>query len=225
MEYIEGVVYINLKHRSDRNNSILDNLRKYDFDMNNVHRVEGILHELCGHIGCGKSHIEAIKLAIKNDWRYVMILEDDFSFGCEKSDLINKLKQIKSINWDVIMLTGANKITVKSKYNFLEKVKRCTVAAGYIIRKHYYQTLLDNFEESVNLMEKELLMHINKCNNNNISVTKLHYCSAIDQNWIKLQEKDIFYLLNPFLGNQNYDNSYSDNNCSIEYQRTIINNV
>lgn len=28
MEYIEGVVYINLKHRSDRNNSILDNLRK-----------------------------------------------------------------------------------------------------------------------------------------------------------------------------------------------------
>lgn len=221
MSFVNKILYINLKHREDRNKSILTNLKEYNFNMKKVHRINGVLHKLCGHIGCGKSHIKAIKLAIKNDWSNVMILEDDFVFDCDKHELFEKLNKVKSIEWDLLMLTGAHKIVDKSEYDFLERVKRCTVTAGYIVRKHYYQTLLSNFEESVTLMEQELENHINKCNKDNIPVTKLHYCSAIDQNWRTLQERDIFYLCKPYLGNQN--DSYSDNNCSVEYQDTIIN--
>lgn len=220
MEYIDGICYINLKHRMDRNISIQTNLKAHGFDMNKVHRIDGILCEGCGHLGCAQSHVKAIKTAIENDWDYVMILEDDFTFRINKEELIEKLNRIKSIEWDVLMLVALRKNIEKSDHGFLVKVVGCTGAAAYIVRKHYYQTLLQNFEESVELVKKELEVHINKCKENNSLIVKLNDCSTVDQNWSKLQCRDTFYLCDPPLGNQDF--GYSDNNCSIEHQRYIL---
>ena len=67
-------------------------------------------------------------------------------------------------------------------------------------------------------MENELNNHIN-----NNGINKLNYCTAIDQHWNILQGKDNFYVANPVLGTQR--NSWSDNNCSIEFQTSKINEI
>ena len=214
---IQGIAYINLKHRIDRRDSILSNIKKRGFDMNMVHRIEASLNELCGHIGCGQSHVLALELAIKNDWDSVLILEDDFVF-CQTTEYINDiLKKLEDIEWDVVLLADGHKNIVDSDHIFLKKIISCTTTSGYIIRKHYYATLLENFKKSVETMEIELTNHIKNCNDAGKPVSKLHYCSAIDKYWFSLQDKDTFYLCNPVLGNQN-SRLYSDNSCSIERQ-------
>jgi glycosyl transferase family 25 len=215
---MEGVIYINLAHRPDRKASILKNLSDYGFDMSKVHRVDAVLNAMCGHIGCGESHVKAIEMAIQNNWKETLVLEDDFIFTQPVNVVKKMLNNLRSVKYDVVLLAEGYKNLEKSDYPFLKKVITCTTTSGYMVRRHYYETLLNNFKESVEVMKNELKQHINK---HGQQKTKLNYCSAIDQYWFSLQQKDTFYITNPVLGNQN--SSYSDNNCSQEHQKTIIN--
>lgn len=215
---IEGIIYINLLHRSDRKTSILKNLSDYDFDMSKVHRLDAVLHTICGHIGCGKSHIKALKMAIKNNWEETLIVEDDFVFSQPVDVVKNMLNNIQSIQYDVVLLAEGYSVLRPSNYSFLNTVIKCTTTSGYIIKRHYYETLLNNFKSAVKVMKLKLQKHTIKCEQGQVPVSKLVHCfAAIDQYWHRLQRKDTFYITKPLLGTQLA--SYSDNNCSLEYQQ------
>ncbi len=217
MDWIDAILYINLDYRTDRNEKIHNELKKMNVDFNKVKRVDAVLEKQCGHLGCGKSHIKCLEMAIVNNWDNVLILEDDFMFTESLANVNKGFTQIKKLEWDVILLAiGHNKI-VDSSYPFLSKIISATTTSGYIVRKHYYATLLANFKEAVSIMEGEVEKHIAKCIKEDKPVTKLNYCRAIDQHWHSLQKKNIFYSFKPVLGNQG-NNIYSDNNCSAEHQ-------
>jgi GR25 family glycosyltransferase involved in LPS biosynthesis len=214
------ILYINLAYRTDRNKSIKQNLEKYGFDMKKVHRVDAVLNQQCGHIGCGESHVKALKLAIENKWDKVLILEDDFVFDRPLEKVWETFEKLDNIKWDVVLLADGHKVVEQCEHPFLKRIKSCTTASGYIIKKHYYETLLKNFEDAVKIMNSELVNHILLLKKHNTAFTKLNYCTAIDQHWFSLQKKDIFYLCDPTLGSQNC--GYSDNNCSVEHQQNMI---
>lgn len=151
----------------------------------------------------------------------MLILEDDFVFTVKKHQVVDLLKKIAPVSWDVVMFASVHKKLTDTSYPFLKRVIKGTTASGYIVRKHYYKTLLNNFRQAIVEMKNELLVHIDNCCKNNVPVTKLHVCSAIDQYWFSLQAKDIFYLIEPSIGEQDYE-LYSDNNCSPEYQKEQI---
>jgi GR25 family glycosyltransferase involved in LPS biosynthesis len=200
-----NIIYINLNHRKDRLKSILNEINKLKCDT--INRIEAVLEPLCGHIGCGKSHILALELAIKNDFEYVLIMEDDFVF----TESLN-IEKLLTIEFDVILLSKGHHHCKPSNYDFLERAYRATTTSAYIVKRHYYSTLLNNFKESIQKMENELkLMPENN---------KLNYCSAIDLYWFILQEKDIFYM--HCIGKQ--EHFWSDNNCTIEFQKNKIEN-
>jgi hypothetical protein len=46
---------------------------------------------------------------------------------------------------------------------FLNIARRATTASGYIVERHYYPFLLDNFKNSVMIMEQELQQHTENC--------------------------------------------------------------
>ena len=124
-----------------------------------------------------------------------MIFEDDFMFvdtykNIQKK-IVNALKELNG-KWDVIMLSGNINKDEPHVVKNLNKVKNIQTASGYIVNKHYYNTLLDNFKES----EK------------NLADGKSYKIWALDQNWKKLQTKSNWYVFNPTLGKQ-YE-SYSD---------------
>jgi GR25 family glycosyltransferase involved in LPS biosynthesis len=213
----DAIIYINLKHRTDRNRDILEQIKKINMTVP-IHRINAVLEPMCGHIGCGKSHILALELAIKNNYSSVLILEDDFIFTEDYDE--NSFSKIKNIEWDVILLAKGFCNIVETEYPFLKRIVRATTTSGYIVKQHYYNILLENFTQSVIKMEQEFKKHSEKCISNNLPVTKLHICSAIDQYWQSLQRKDIFYIYEPPIGKQS--NSWSDNNYPIEYQKKYL---
>jgi GR25 family glycosyltransferase involved in LPS biosynthesis len=184
-------------------------LKKLDWITTNIHRIDAVLEKWCGHLGCGKSHIKAIEFAIEKNWDSVLIVEDDVAFV----DVTN-LNNIKNIKWGVMMLGYGHHHLQDCEYSFLKKVKSATCAHAYIVKKDYYQTILDNFKEAVKNMTRELEAHLET------NTTKLHYCSAIDQYWSSLQEKDMFYTFDPVIAIQS--ELGSDNNCEEDYQSNRI---
>jgi hypothetical protein len=215
---IDAILYINLTYREDRKRSICNELTKLAAVCSNVHRIDAVLEPMCGHLGCGKSHVKAIELAIANNWDSVLIVEDDLELTQPPDVLCKMITDAHAVAWDVILLGLGYHTILPSEYSFLNKVKASSCTHGYIVRKEYYSTLLENFRGAVVKMTKEIEEHQRKCIEQGGPITKLNECSAIDQEWVRLQSKDIFYVFNPQIGQQS-GTLYSDNNCSFEHQR------
>jgi len=159
MESIDAILYINLDHREDRKNGILRQIQRLGFNPDKVIRIPAVYDKMCGHIGCGKSHIKALEYAIQNDFKRIMILEDDFNFDITRERFDDYLTQAENMQWDVLLLAlGHN--SLQEKEGNLRKVNSCTTTSGYIVQQHYYETLLSNFAESVEIMLKQLDSHI-----------------------------------------------------------------
>lgn len=183
MEDIEKVVYINLDHRTDRNESVVNELRKV-FPKSKIIRFSAIKDETHGGIGCTKSHIAVLKMAIENNWKNVLIVEDDMVWK-DKSGFA-KVENYMKEPYDVILLGGTDMV-----FDGNRLIEALTTTA-YLVSNHYYETLLSNFEEG---LDKFLETRIyNKC--------------AIDQYWIRLQRTDNWRGIMPCLCIQTP--SYSD---------------
>jgi len=186
-EFIDKVVYINLDKRSDRR----EHMEKMTSCFGNkVHRFSAFEYSP-GYMGATKSHIGCLKLAIENNWKNVLILEDDaewnnFDKGYEK------LHNLASNPYDVIML-GATSLEYDENYRMTNGVS----GVGYLVNNHYFQILLNNLEECLSLST-----HDNPC--------------FLDRWWNQLQKKDNWYIVSPCLVYQ--IPSYSDiQNVFIDY--------
>ena len=152
---IDAIVYINLDNRTDRKNSVQAEIASMGFDSQIVHRISAVPNKECGHLGCGQSHVLALELALKNNWTHVMILEDDFHFDVSAEELQSILNEAQSIPWDVFLLAKGH-IAVNEPEGKFQKVKYCTTASGYIVKRQYLDTLHANFVESVTSMKLQL---------------------------------------------------------------------
>ena len=161
------ILYINLKHREDRNIELIDELKKYNLHTN-IERVEAIKHPN-GYIGCVLSHIICLDIAISKDYEQVIILEDDFIF-LKNPDMLDL-----NLDYDIFLLGGT---IYKTEYK--ENYYRVTDASrteGYIIKKHYYLILRNHWIESVSKLLSEQ--------------NKIYF---LDIYWKILQKKDKFYM-------------------------------
>ena len=106
---IDKILFINLKHRKDRNKQIKKRIFKMNFPYEKIERIDAVLEKYNGHIGCCKSHIKAMKIIIKNNYKYTLVFEDDFVFSIFQTELDKKMshffKEYKD-DWDVIQLAS-----------------------------------------------------------------------------------------------------------------------
>jgi len=199
---LPDLYYINLKHRTDRNKHILEQLDKINYPKSMIHRINATKHS-DGATGCGLSHIKALTLAknTKHQEDYIIIMEDDYKWIYDKDktlDILNNALDQK-VDWNV-MLLSCNGHT--DKYNdYLDKVTSCQTTSGYIIKIKYIDTLIKLWDTDM----KFRLQH-------NISNKSKEYTpTCIDQSWKKLQN-DKWFITNPKLGLQ--IDSYSDIECA-----------
>jgi glycosyl transferase family 25 len=185
---IDKIIFINLKHRTDRKKEITLELDRFNLK---YELFEAIIHNN-GAIGCSKSHLQVIKIAKQKGYKNILVLEDDFKFIVDKKVFYNEIKKLKNVKFDVCLLAYNTPNLYESEYPFLYKIKDAQTTAGYIVQSHYYDTLINHWEKSVKLFEET---------NDDTKYT-------CDQSWKELQNKDNWYCFKNRIGKQR--ESYSD---------------
>jgi GR25 family glycosyltransferase involved in LPS biosynthesis len=197
MSNIDAILYINLEHRVDRKEHILNEINKLGKDASCVHRIDAVKHTN-GALGCSLSHIKALQYALDHpEWRTVLILEDDFTFYLNHTDEIVKAvdELCNHSVFDVCQLSYnpiGKFVDTTPPHMHIKKIMQAQTSSGYIITKTYIPTLLQNLIESSNDMQKIGRRHSN----------------CLDIYWFSLQSRDNWFCIFPAIGYQY--NNYSD---------------
>lgn len=187
---IKHAFYINLESRRDRKIHVEEQLAKVGLPVNRFNAIR--LSN--GAIGCSMSHLKCIQTAKANDWDHVLICEDDIKFldpEVFKTHINGFLEN--NNKWDVILLAGNNLPPYIKNDFYSVQVRQCQTTTGYLVKSHYYDTLIQNIKEGIQNLMKE---------------PHRHAFFAIDKYWFRLQERDKWFLIVPLTVVQRAD--YSD---------------
>jgi glycosyl transferase family 25 len=204
MELLKHTLFINLEHRKDRLEHVQSEFKKMGIDAERINAVK--MNN--GAVGCTMSHIKCLELAKQRDYEYVFICEDDITFRNPElfKRNLQKFYENDDINWDLLIIGGNNVPPFQQVTEYCARVFYCQTTTGYVVKKHYYDTLLKNFRESANGLMREP---------NNPSTY------ALDMYWKRLQLQDFWYMITPPTVTQ-YE-SYSDiENRNVNYENMML---
>tara|TARA_B110001450_G_scaffold248438_1_gene264642 strand:+ start:624 stop:2366 length:1743 start_codon:yes stop_codon:yes gene_type:complete len=176
---LKNVYYINLENRIDRKTLLENELNDLGWEYQRFNAIK----TKDGRLGCSMSHLKLLKIAKEKNLDYIIVVEDDIQF-MRKSWYKERIKNIMDTDFDVFLLAG-NLIQpiYKTNYDNIVKVSKCFTTTGYIVKKHYYDKLIDNIDEGIRLLLKNPGGEFND--------------NAIDCYWMKLQERDKWYIIMP----------------------------
>lgn len=183
--------FINLDHRTDRKQHVEKQLRSVG--ISSPVRFSAIRLPN-GAIGCGMSHLRCLEHARNNAWDHVLIVEDDIQF-LDPSLFVNQINALlhNQKEWDVLLLGGNNVPPYREVDTTCVQVSFCQTTTGYLVKNHYFETLINNIRLGIS--------HLIREPNNRIMY-------AIDKFWILLQRQDKWFLIIPLTVTQRED--YSD---------------
>ena len=184
--------YINLDNRTDRKEQVEHELKQ--IGLSNVVKRFNAIRAKDGRVGCTISHLKCLEIAKEMDLPHILIIEDDIQFlepSVFKKQLNIFLKS--GTKWDVILLAGNNVPPYIRVHDCAIKVGHCQTTTGYIVNRHYYDTLMTNIRDGLG----RLLQH-----------PQNHNAFAIDKFWIQLQKRDKWFLITPLTVTQR--EGYSD---------------
>ena len=187
---IKHAFYINLLSRPDRKQHVESQLNSIGIQAERFNAIK--LPN--GAVGCSMSHLKIIETAKENDWEHVLIVEDDILFT-DPNLFVTQFNKFLSKNktFDVVLIAGNNLPPYIKMDDSCVKVTHCQTTTGYLVQKHYYDTLITNYKEGILRLMKE---------------PENHRLYAIDKYWFNLQEIHNWFLITPLTVTQRED--YSD---------------
>lgn len=196
---IRHALYINLDSRTDRRAHVeaqLASIKTADNGLSNLaaERFNAIRHAEHGAIGCSLSHMRCIQIAKQRGWDHVLVCEDDVLFTNVPLFLTQLATFITTVpQWDVVLLAGNNIPPYRVVNDACIQVGSCQTTTAYIVRAHYYDTLIANYRAGISKLMRN-------------PAQKIDY--AIDRYWFELQCQDRWFLITPLSVVQRED--YSD---------------
>lgn len=159
MDLLKYTFFINLKERTDRLKHVESELEKLNIkgERVNAKKLEN------GAVGCTLSHISCLELAKKRGYPHVFICEDDIQF-LDPNIFLDSLKKFErskhAKKFDVLIIGGNNCPPYEKIEDYCIRISNCQTTTGYIVREHYYDTLITNFKDSAyNLMKNPEKIH------------------------------------------------------------------
>lgn len=202
-DFIDKALYINLEHRGDRRTNMEKFFKDGGIPDEKIQRINAFYTPENGLVGCAQSHISALEQAKANNWKAVLITEDDLEWVDFERLYPNLEELVNSMEWDVCMLTG-----IYSIYN--EPIIRLACYTNaYIVKSHYYDTLLENFKEGLKLKKDALMKEKFAWTRISLPPSYKHIYN-VDIYWNSLQVKDTWIGLPSHICKQIM--SYSDIN-------------
>ena len=187
---IKHAFFINLDSRPDRQQHVEGQMSMLGIP---AERFKAIKLKN-GAIGCSMSHIKLLETAKANNWPHILIVEDDILFT-KPALFIEQLNTFLAMHkdFDVALLAGNNMPPYTVVDDSCVRVSKCQTTTGYLVQRHYYDTLIANYKVGVGLL-------MNEPHN--------HRMYAIDKYWFHLQAVHKWYLITPLTVVQRED--YSD---------------
>jgi GR25 family glycosyltransferase involved in LPS biosynthesis len=187
---IKHAFYINLASRPDRKQHVEEQMKTLGINATRFNAIK--LPN--GALGCSMSHLKCLETAKENSWPHLLIVEDDIKFLNPR--LFKKqlsLFLLNHSNWDVVIVGGNNVPPYQKIDDTCVKVNSCQTTTGYLVKAHYYDTLIDNYRTGIRKLLENPTQHV---------------LYAIDKYWFNLQRRDKWYLIIPLTVVQRED--YSD---------------
>lgn len=172
VDYVDAVIYINISKRTDRNEKMQEIVKVFG---SKVQRFEAIEHKN-GALGCTKSHIGVIELALSSKWNNILVLEDDVEWN-DTEEGYSILNTIMFSPFDVIMLGGSYSVVDIDTF----RLHRSWGGHAYLVKRHYFFTLYSNLKEGCSLLE--------------VSSNRSEH--SLDNYWERLMKRDNWYCIIP----------------------------
>ena len=185
---INHALYINLESRPDRKQHVIQELSKIGINADRFNAIK--LPN--GALGCSMSHLKCLEIAKQNNWEHVLIVEDDIQF-LNPAVFVEQFNKVLHKPFDVVILAGNNVPPYTRIDDCCVQVTRCQTTTGYLVKNHYFDTLINNIKEGINKLMREPDKHV---------------LYAIDKYWFQLQGRDTWLLVTPLTVVQRED--YSD---------------
>jgi glycosyl transferase family 25 len=131
--YFDKIYCINLDRREDRWSETMDELTNRGLEkiverysavdgkdlLNNTNKINN------GELGLVETHIQIIKEAKNNNYKNILILEDDIIFTDEIKNIDSYFESLPK-NWDILWFGGNHNIHMGQKLNKInEKIIKC----------------------------------------------------------------------------------------------------
>ena len=186
----DRIFIINLPYRTDRKEHMINEMKKQnisnyeffsaikptlnevnDWNSNYCKHVKKDVHPLkfdnyrIGCLGCLKSHVEVIKLALTRNYQNILILEDDTEFINDFSKLYDYSQQIDN-NYDMLYLCGSH---LGKKTNIspnIQKVIGTYTTGSYCISEKVMKYLIDNingYDKEIDGFYAKEIQHLFNC--------------------------------------------------------------
>lgn len=158
--FVDQIYYINLEKRIDRRENIENQIKTFfDATLENTTRIPGVVansnSKIDGAMGCTMAHLNVITDAIKNNYKRIMVLEDDFEFICNETKFYKDIHQFLETydNFDIFLLAFGDHKSQKIT-DLLEIVHKSLSTSGYIISNKAFQSLQNVCNDSIRILKE-----------------------------------------------------------------------
>ena len=172
-EPIGSIYILNLEERVDRYYETLLTLVSMHAPLHRIHRYIAKKDGLPPYVGATKNHVDVLTEFCENGNGHCLVLEDDFLFIGDQSNVWSSLDQLwkSSVDYSICFLSLSRLGPRHPIDGLLSQTKQdCTTSAGYIVKKESAQAVCDTAAEGLRLMQE----------------TGNHHIYCIDRYWTKL---------------------------------------
>jgi len=160
--------YINLEHRKDKNDGLIENLTGNGFSVDKFTRFNAVFDQEFPQLGCALSHFVCLKGLTLSGTKadFYVILEDDFRFSINEALFSRLLDSVNSAKtpWAIWQLFVHKEVVARTEALsspftelHLHRVLRGCGTVGYVFKREFIDLILSNFLESVSRLSKNRL--------------------------------------------------------------------
>lgn len=156
-DFFSQIYLINLKRRADRLENWFNKNDKHftNKNINVFHAIEPREEEIGnwlfspGALGCLESHLTIIKEAKKNNYKNILIFEDDCILNSNFNEHLSNVITCLPANWDMLYLC-AQHFSPPSEFNeYLVKCNSTLLTVAYAINNRMYNTYIELLEKRI----------------------------------------------------------------------------
>jgi len=149
---IKHAFFINLDSRPDRKQDVEGQMSTLGIQ---AERFKAIKLKN-GAIGCSMSHIKLLEMAKANNWPHILIVEDDILFT-KPAVFVEQLNRFLAghKDFDVALFAGNNMPPYTVVDDSCVRVSKCQTTTGYLVQRHYYDTLITNYKKGIECLMRE----------------------------------------------------------------------